>query len=291
MFSAPEVVARMFWRKKECLSAPEVIPGGKWCTNGAFPTPETGVRTVWCANGAFSAQKATFWGKWWAGGAFVVPGSIFVNFAFCMLGLVKEYKRKKAFAAALKMREGRAMQQPQFPVYGEMGPVGFLCELERGGDPQMVADIVASLRKAGKPFRGMVLETGSAFKDNAAREDFAHICHNYNVVFVDYRKFNAAGIPNEQDFSGMDDVKAFYQMQYDMFLNLNNSGSFTLDLLALGIDTKCLVGMANNPRMPYTMVMEPSKEVMEQSGKGFSFSRYIDALFNYMKTINAKQAQ
>lgn len=208
-----------------------------------------------------------------------------------MLGLVKEYKRKKAFAAALKAREGRNLQQPQFPVYGEMGSVGFLCELEKGGDPQMVADIVASLRKAGKPFRGMVLETGSAFKDDAAREEFAHNCNNHNVVFVDCTKFNAAGIPNEQVFSGMDEVKAFFQVQYDLFLNLNNSGSFTLDLLALAADTKCLAGMSNNPKMPYTLVMEPSKGAKEQSGEEFSFSRYIDALFNFLKTMNANQAK
>lgn len=201
-----------------------------------------------------------------------------------MIGLFKEYKRKKAFAAALKVREGRAMQNPQFPGYGELRSVGFLCELEKGADPQQVADIVASFRKEGLPYKGMVLETGNAFKDEAAREEFAGLCRSNNVVFVEYRLLDGAGIPKEPQFSGNEEVKAFFATQYNLFVNLNRSGSLTLDLLALGADTQCLAGMCNNTKMPYTLVMEAAKE-------DFSFSRYISALFSYMKTINAPQAQ
>lgn len=201
-----------------------------------------------------------------------------------MIGFFNEYKRKKAFAAALKLREGRAMQQPQFPGYGELRSVGFLCELEKGGDPQQVADIVASFRKEGLPYKGMVLETGSAFKDEAAREEFAALCRSNNVVFIEYRLLGGTGIPQEPQFSENEEVKAFFATSYNLFVNLNRSGSFTLDLLALGADAQCLAGMCNNTKMPYTLVMEAPKE-------DFSFSRYINALFSYLKTINAPQAQ
>lgn len=213
-----------------------------------------------------------------------VLGGIFVNFASSMIGLVREYKKKKAFAAALSARCRRDTQPPQFINFDGMRAVGFLCELEKGADMQAVADIVASFRKAGKPFRGMVLERGNAFRDEASREEFVHLCNNHKVVFADYRMFNAAGIPVEPQFSEREDIKAFFDVHYDLFVNLNISGSFTQDLLALGADTRCLAGMANNPKMPYSIVVEPAKE-------DFSFSGYIDALFNYFKVINASQAQ
>lgn len=270
---------------------------------GISCTGSLGGQGVQCSNGAFPAPGGVYWeGSAGEGGAGlinvfsvrdcgdgrkfegeIVPGRIFVIFADYMIGFLKEYKRKKAFAAVLKVREGKVMQQLQFPTYEKLGTVGFLCALEKGGDPQMVADIVASFRRAGKPFRGMVLETGCVFKDSAAREEFAHNCRNYNVVFVDYSMFNKAGIPVEPGFSTAEEVKAFFDAQYDLFLNLNYSCSFTLDLLALGVDAKCLAGMKDNKKMPYSLIMEPCRD-------NFSFSRYIDTLFNYLKTINATQA-
>lgn len=212
-----------------------------------------------------------------------------------MLRFVKEYKRRKAFARAMAERKVADGHGPVLLNLGQIGSIGFLCQLEKGADPQQIAAIVEAFGQAGIPFRGLVVDASGARGTDASGANMtdasgakitdapgASGVAGGELLFVGKRNFNWLGIPVAgKDGAQMEEIGEFFSHHFDLFVNLNRNGSFILDFLALKADTKCLVGMHNNTKVPYSMVVEP--------GKGdFSYADYINGLLNYLRTINSR---
>ncbi len=185
-----------------------------------------------------------------------------------MLKLVKEYKRKKLLRNLLK---------PQSPVIQnlrDVHSVGIIFVASSNQALEEAQTIVDELKKQKFSFCGAVVEYGKCFKSAVEREEYILFCNSNGIDFISRDSVNWIGKPDD------DAVPEFLGRHFNLFISLNNCNSFTVDYLTQKADAECIVGMRSNSGMPYTLIMEPVS-------RDFSFSSYLNGLFDFLKRVNA----
>ena len=184
-----------------------------------------------------------------------------------MFRIIKEYRRKKVLAAHKKAYAGKSRLLPNLAA---VKSIGFLYTISCADDLCGIGQILDSLRRSGIPFDGIAVETGKSFADSVSRDGFREKCMEDNVVFISKDELDWIGKPKICPKSGK---------HYDLFLCLGRDIGFTAEYIVYNNVAGCLVAMENNPDLPLCMVLEPDNA-------DFSYTRYMDSLFSYLKTIN-----
>ena len=186
-----------------------------------------------------------------------------------MLGIFKEYRRKKILAQLAE----RPVRKGVLPNFEAVGNITFLYALSCPGDVETLNQIDAYLEGAGIGFRGIVVELKSSFANDSLRKEFKENLQGRNIVFMSKNDLNWIGMPEDA---------SFMEQESPLFISLVREPSFTMNYLTLKANSSCIVGMYNNPKLPYTFVLEPLK-----TDKGeFSHTAYLESLFNYFKAFN-----
>jgi hypothetical protein len=131
------------------------------------------------------------------------------------------------------------------------------------------------LEKLQIPFCGAVVEAGKCFRNAAARDEYIEFCSGHNIEFIPKASLDWVGKPADSA------AAQFVGKHFNLFLALNNCNCFAVDYLTQLVDADCIVGMNNNSRMPYALVVEPA------SGD-FSYGSYLNGLFYFLKNVNAR---
>lgn len=197
-----------------------------------------------------------------------------------MLRLIKEHYRNKALKEALAVRKSRNLNKPVFLNLGNVKSIGFICCAETVDDIDEVNQITEEISKTGIPFSGLLVEGATLFKDEPLREEFAEQCRQGNIVYVPKNQFNWVGeLAWQENADAGAEINEFFSNHYDLFINLNKNSNFSVDYLTLRADADFIVGMQNNPKMPFSLVLECKKE-------DFSYSRYLQGLFAFLTQVN-----
>ena len=184
-----------------------------------------------------------------------------------MLKLIKEHKRKKLL---------QSVQRQKYPVIlnlRDVHTVGVLFAASSQQALEEAQEIVAVLKKLKVDFCGAVVEAGKCFKNAAAREEYIEFCNGSNIDFISRDSVNWIGKPGDAAAPQLEGK------HFNLFITLNNCNSFTVDYLTQLVDADCVSGMRNNSRIPCTLVVEPA------SGE-FSYSSYLTALFDFLRSVN-----
>ena len=197
-----------------------------------------------------------------------------------MLKLVKDHFRRKALKEALAERSAKQNGQQIFLNFGEISSVGFLYALESDDDFDTLSQIIEEFRRWGIQFKGLVIEGTKLFKNDALREEYAQECLEDGVTFVPQSLLNWVGVMAWQESADAGaEIDEFFSNHFDLFVSLNQKQNFTVDYLTMRADADFIVGMHNNPKLPFTLVIENSKE-------DFSYTQYISSLFSFLKQVN-----
>lgn len=186
-----------------------------------------------------------------------------------MLRLIKEHKRKKILQGVQKQQHTVILNLK------DVKSVGVLFAASSQQAMEEAQEIVAVLEKLQIPFFGAVVEAGKCFKNAAARQQYMEFCNTHNIDFIPKDSLDWVGKPADTAAGQL------CGKRFNLFLALNNCNSFAVDYLTQLIDADCIAGMHNNPRLPYTLVVEPA------SGE-FSYSSYLNGLFDFLKSVNAR---
>lgn len=168
------------------------------------------------------------------------------------------------------------VQKQQYPVIlnlKDIKTVGVLFVANSQQAMEEAQAVVAGMEELKIPFCGAVVETGKCFKNASAREEYVEFCNGHNIDFISKKSLDWIGKPADSAFPQL------CGKRFNLFIVLNNCNSFTVDYLTQLIDADCIAAMRNNPRMPYTLVVEPA------SGE-FSYGSYLKGLFDFLKCVN-----
>lgn len=185
-----------------------------------------------------------------------------------MLRLIKEHKRKKLLQSMQKQ------QHFVIPNLKDVKTVGVLFAANSQQAMEEAQAVVSELEKLQIPFCGAVVEAGKCFRNAAARDEYIEFCRGHNIEFIPKASLDWVGKPADSA------AAQFVGKHFNLFLALNNCNCFSVDYLTQLVDADCIVGMNNNSRMPYALVVEPA------SGE-FSYSSYLNGLFDFLKNVNA----
>lgn len=197
-----------------------------------------------------------------------------------MLRLIKEHYRNKALKEAMAVRKAKNLNNPVFLNLGNVKSIGFICCAETVDEIDEVNQITEEISKTGIKFSGLLVEGATLFKDDPLREEFVQQCSQENIVFVPKSQFNWIGeLAWQENADAGAEINEFFSNHYDLFINLNRNSNFSVDYLTLRADADFIVGMHNNPKMPFSLVLECNKE-------GFSYSRFLSGLFAFLEKVN-----
>ncbi len=186
-----------------------------------------------------------------------------------MLSVIKEYRRKKV----LEQLAGVPAQKAVIHNFEAVKNVSFVFALSGAADLAELDAVIEYLWGSGIGFRGVVVEQKSAFANNASRDDFRSRMGVAGISFVAKSDLDWIGVPNNADFVGK---------ECSLFISLVREPSFTVSWIVMQAKAECIIGMENNPKLPYTFVLEPHR----QGNSDFSYTDYLESLFNYLKAFN-----
>ena len=185
-----------------------------------------------------------------------------------MIGFIKEYKRKKLLASVQRV------QHPVLLNFKDVHVLGILFVANSQNAMAEAVELFEALGNLNVRFSGAVVECGKCFRNHAARNEYIEFCNSHNVDFISKGAVNWVGQPHDKAAPQLDGKR------FNLFLVMNLGNSFTVDYLTQKVEADCIVGMHNNRRMPYTLVMEPA-------AGDFSYSRYLEGVFDFLKKVNA----
>lgn len=190
-----------------------------------------------------------------------------------MLSVIKEYRRKKALAQLA----GRPAQKAVIHNFEAVKDISFVFALSGASDLEQLDRVIAFLQSQGKHFTGVVVEQKKSFANDALREEFRVRLRENGISFLAIGDMDWIGVPKNSDF---------IKNECSLFITLVMEPSFTVNWIVLKANSECIVGMANNPKLPYTFVLEPDKGEKD----GFSYAGYLQSLFNYLKAFNCSSS-
>lgn len=197
-----------------------------------------------------------------------------------MLRLIKEHFRKRSIKEAAAARAARNLDTPVFLNLGNVKSIGFICSAESIDDLDQVNQITEEIAKTGIPYKGLLVEGVTLFKDEPLREEFAQQCSNGNIVFVPRNQFNWLGeLAWQENADAGAEINDFFASHFNLFINLNKNSNFSVDYLTLRANADFIVGMHNNPKMPFSLILDCGNEE-------FSYSRYLLGLFDFLGKVN-----
>jgi len=199
-----------------------------------------------------------------------------------MLKLIKEYFRRKALKEAIAERSAKQNGHQVFLNLSEISLVGFVYALESEDDFDILTQITEEFLKWGIPFKGLIIEGVKLFKDDNQRDEFAQECSEEGLTFVPQTALNWVGVMawQESEDAGVE-IDEFFSNHFDLFISLNKKQNFSVDYLTMRVDADFIAGMHNNPKLPYSLVLECKDE-------DFSYSLYISSLLSFLKQVNNK---
>lgn len=212
-------------------------------------------------------------------------GGIFATFAkyfFVMLKYLKEYYRKREIGGQ------RCGKGGEFLNIKEVGSLGFVYEITSGASADEFSLIYDFLKDRGIPFNGLLVAAKKGlFPKSAAQKGEKPV----TVIPQEFIKEETVVVlPEHLTWIGAvkDGVaEDFFGRQFDLFVSFNGSNNFTLNSIAKKVKARMTVGMANEPGIDYTMVMEGT-------GRSILFPMdYISQIFHYLeqiKTVVEEQA-
>lgn len=183
------------------------------------------------------------------------------NLYFCpkldfMFAFFKERNRKKFLQSVKRVTE------PIFLNLKDIETIGFAIKADTAADFAHLGEILEYLGSLKKGIKGVVVSLKSS---GVALPD--------NVLQITSKQLNWWG--GVKDMS----MEKYLRGKCDLFISLNPKGDFTLDFITAKSDSKFIVGMTNNPKVPYNFVLEPV-------GEGISYVDYLKQLFHYLSEIN-----
>lgn len=186
-----------------------------------------------------------------------------------MYKVIKEYFRRKALKS----------------VNGECGTglislekvkiAGFLYKMESAEDIEALKEVVEVFNGSSIKFSGIAAQTGKVFRSEEERAGFADFCSANNIVFIERKDIDWKGVPS------MEECTPFLNKKYDLFLSLNDNGNYTLNYLSMFVKAGYHVGMQNNTKMPYNVVMEKSSREMP-------LGEYIGKVLEYLSGMKTE---
>lgn len=193
-----------------------------------------------------------------------------------MINWIKEYYRKKL------SRDFNRKRDSKFLNIKDISSVGFLFDINSAESVEKLQQVCAFFGKKKLEFRGLAIETaknvferevvekGSAPKIVVPQE--LELCGKIEIV--PYEELSWIGVVKGEV------AEEFFASKYDMAINLNPDGNFTLDhLFATYADSPVRAGMSNVRTMPYTIVLEGAgREILP-------VEEYLEQIFHYLGII------
>ncbi len=201
-----------------------------------------------------------------------------------MFNWIKEYCRKKYISGFKRRKEN------SFINLNDVASVGFVYGIGSAEAAEELLQVCRFFKSRGVQFRGLAVETA---KDILEKDDKANGSQkeNANAVMtrvgklgewkeldiLTYRQLSWVGLPDERP------VKAFFSQDYDLFINFNDNGNFTLDyIFATYVESPMRVGMVNDDKLSYNIVMQgKEKEILP-------VLPYLEQIFHYLNLIQTK---
>lgn len=128
--------------------------------------------------------------------------------------------------------------------------------------------IMKTLGSTGKEVSGIVVEGKKGLFANLPQE-----LRNQGVIYVERTSVDWTGVLDRvvvEPVAGED---------FDLLINFNRKGDFTLNLIMLYVNSKMRVGMMEDKEFPYTLT------VAAQDGTAPGYIEFLDQTLHYLKTI------
>ncbi len=185
-----------------------------------------------------------------------------------MLNWFKEYCRKR-YVARFKRSSDTS-----FINLKELSSVAFVFGVDSAEAVDELVEVCRYLKGKGLEFKGLAVETS---KGILKKEDLKEWKELGAVAF---EKLSWIGIPDDSQ------IKDFFAGKYDLFVNFNPNGNFTLDYIFANYATSPMrAGMANDERMPYNLVVQgKEKEILP-------VLQYLEQIFHYLNLMRTKQVE
>ena len=194
----------------------------------------------------------------------------FVNFATnceTMFGFLKNIRRRKRLRA-LQIADVQA-----FPRIEELKNVAFVWRVSSPEEVAQAGDVVEFFKSAGLKAKGVVIEYGKAFKNTAAREEFADFCQENNMIFVPKKQVKWYGFPKGGALNKLNGEHI-----YDMTISICPESDFSVEYLAAGIRSNFVTGMCEPQWCNYSFILDRGQA-------NPSAAEYLAALFEYMRRM------
>lgn len=193
-----------------------------------------------------------------------------------MLKFIKEYIRNKT------LRVKRLNPPAVFVNMQDVHSIGFLYNISTPEFLEDLNNIISFLDKKGILYYGLAIETKKGLLPQMERindmPEYIKELSIKDISFVERIHLNWIGVPNS------DKIDEFVKREFDVFISFNDSGDFTLEYILMGIKTKFIVGMYNNPNSPYTLVLEGENKTM------LGYMEYLNQIFHYLNIIKSGKA-
>lgn len=172
----------------------------------------------------------------------------------------------------------RALQVADIQVFPKIEELEDVAFVWRVGSPEEVAqagDVVKFFSVAKFNVTGVVIEHGKAFKNNAAREEFAAFCQQNGLIFVPKMQVKWYGYPKGGILDKVNGDKVNGDKVYDMTICMCPDPDFSVEYLAAGIRSKFIVGMCEPNWCNYSFILDRGQASP-------SAAEYLTALFEYL---------
>ena len=200
-------------------------------------------------------------------------GVFSLNCYFCiklgfMVAFLKNIRRRRR----IKALEGSHIQV--FPKVEELANVALVWRVDSPEEVAQLDEVVSYFRSVDLNATIIVVEHGKAFKNKLAREEFASLCEENDVVFIPKAQIKWYGFPKSATVRHL-----FQERKFDIVISVCQFSDFTVEYIAAGLRSNFKAGMCEPQWCNFSFVLEKGCAMP-------SVAEYFKVLFEYMRKMN-----
>lgn len=178
-----------------------------------------------------------------------------------MFEFLKERNRRRFYKTV------KTSAVPVFLNIREVASASFVCRVRNAEDIAELQDVTALFKKMNLPYQGVAVVPNKVE---------CNLPDNFTAVTAESLNWWGA-IANKE-------VESAVSGERDLLVVYNPQGNFTLDYITVKSGAKFKVGVCNNPKVPYNLVVEPV-------GGETSPAEFLKEVIRYLSIINKESEE